>query len=98
PGQGTIPAPVAIPGLREAGHHQAEPRRSAGWTYQAQRACRLAAVVLRAYLFSDRLQEPSAGNGELGLELRHVPARGAADHRYRWRPDERGEAGGRLQE
>ena len=47
----------------------------------------MARVVLRAYLLSDRVPEPLDRDAELGLELRHLPARGTADHRNRRRAD-----------
>ena len=64
-------------GAREEGRRRGisaidPPRRRAVAAYRLRR---LAPLVGRAHLFSDRIPQPAVGRPELGLELLHLPAR-----------------------
>ena len=74
-------AAVSLPRLRLACDHRAQARDLPARRAEVHRLLRVAALEHRPHLFPDRLSQSPGRGDELGLELRHLPARHPADHR-----------------
>ena len=75
--------PLSRSGLH--GDDRTKPRCGTDQWFEAHRAPRLAALVARARLLPDRVQEPPRRASELGVELSHLRARHTPYHRLRRR-------------
>ena len=73
---------VPLSGLRFARHHRPQARRHSDGSLQAEGLLRVADVVRRAHLLPDRIPQPFRGRDFVAVELPHLPARHAADHRH----------------